>query len=241
MSTRQAYAIEEYWPTEPWLEVYRDALDASSTFSTQAEGWGDGWNGAFVFHIQNLPVAEHTLGDLPEELVALIERTVEDLLADHIKVLAAAPEPVLDEIDARSGTVRERVTETVLQTPIADAPDLLWPELRAEVPAVLSDLLAQVEENVVDGDTVYAYLDIHDGGCREVSILESLDEREHGFVLRGRYEEWKDLIRGEADVIDQIMGGRMDVDGDMQRILQYSGAAVTMTEVAAETESRFLF
>jgi hypothetical protein len=37
------------------------------------------------------------------------------------------------------------------------------------------------------------------------------------------------------------MGGDMEVDGDMQKILQYSDAAVSMTETSAETESRFLF
>lgn len=241
MSTRQEYALEEYWPTEPWLEQYREALNASATFAEQGEGWGVEWEGAFVFHIQNVPVADHTLGDLPEELVALIERTVEELLADHIKLLADAPEEVLDEIDARSGTVRERVTATVLDVPVADAPEFFWSDLRSVIPELLDGLLAQVEENVVEGDTVYAYLDIHNGQCREVAVLDSLDERDRGFVLRGRYDNWKDLVRGDANVIDQIMGGRMDVDGDMQKILQYSDAAVTMTEVAAGTESRFLF
>jgi len=94
---------------------------------------------------------------------------------------------------------------------------------------------------VGEGDTVYAYVDIHDGQCREVDVLGGLDERDHGFVLRGRYDNWKALVRGDANVIDQIMGGRMDVDGDMQKVLQYSDAAVTMTEVAAGTETRFLF
>lgn len=238
---QQTYTLAEYWPTEPWLEQYRGALNASSTFAEQGEGWGVGWEGAFVFHIQNVPVADHTLGDLPEELVALIERTVEKLLADHIKVLADAPEAVLDEIDSRSGTVRERVTATVMDIPVAEAPALIWPELRRRLPELLDGLLTQVEENVVEGDTVYAYLDIHDGQCREVAVLDGLDERDHGFVLRGRYDNWKSLVRGDAMVIDQIMGGRMDVDGDMQKILQYSDAAVTMTEVAAGTETRFLF
>lgn len=241
METQEAYALEEYWPTEPWLEQYREALNASSRFAEEAAEWGDGWEGAFVFHIQNVPVADNTLADLPDELVGLIEETVETLVADHLKILAAAPEELLDEIDGRSGTVRERVTETVLETPIADAPDLLWPELREEVPAVLDGLLTQVEENVVEGDTVYAYLDIQAGQTRDVAVLDSIDDREHGFVLRGRYDTWRDLIGGNADIIDQIMGGEMDVDGDMQKLLQYSDAAVTMTEVAAETRSRFLF
>lgn len=237
----QVYALEEYWPTEPWLEQYREALNASSTFAEQADEWGEGWEGAFIFHIQNVPVANHTLADLPEELVELIEQTVEDLLADHLTVLAAAPEELLEDIDSRSGTVRERVIEAVLDIRVADAPDILWPELREELPAVLDGLLTQVEDNVVEGDTVYAYLDIQAGRCREVEVLDSEEDRDHGFVLRGRYDTWRDLISGDGDIIDQIMGGEMDVDGDMQTLLKYSDAAVTMTEVAAETDSRFLF
>lgn len=241
MSTRQAGGIETYWPTEPWLEQYRDALEASEALSEQAEDWGVDWEGAFVFHIQNVPVAEKTLGDLPPELVEAIEETIDELLANHLTVLASAPEEVLEDVDSRSGSVRDRILATVLETPVGEAPDLIWPELRDELPALLDGLLTQVEENVVEGDTVYAYVDIYDGGCREVAVLDGVDDRDHGFVLRGRYEEWKNLVSGDADIIDQIMGGRMDVDGDMQTILQYSDAAVTMTEVAAGTESRFLF
>lgn len=241
MSTQQVYTLEEYWPTEPWLNQYREALNASSTFSEQGEGWGVGWNGAFVFHIQTVPVTDHTLGDLPEELVGLIEQTVDELLAENIKLLVNAPEALLDEIDARSGSVRERVIATVLNITIADAPDLIWPELRGELPEVLDGLLTQVEVNVVEGNTVYAYLDIYDGGCREVAVLDSLDEQDHGFVIRGQYDDWKDLVQGNADIIDQIMGGRMHVDGEMEKILQYANAAVTMTEIAAETKPRFLF
>lgn len=88
---------------------------------------------------------------------------------------------------------------------------------------------------------MYAYLDLSDGRCRDVAVLDDVDERDHGFVLRGRYDDWKDLVGGDANVIDQIMGGRMDVGGDVQRILQYSDAAVAMTDVAAGTEPRFLF
>ena len=77
--------------------------------------------------------------------------------------------------------------------------------------------------------------------CREVDVITNLDERGYGFVITGEYDDWKDLVGGEAGIIDQLMGGVMELDGDMQKILQYSDAAVRLTDIAADTESRFLF
>ena len=43
------------------------------------------------------------------------------------------------------------------------------------------------------------------------------------------------------DVVEAIMSGKLELDGDMQKILQYSDAALTMTDVASDLDKRFLF
>lgn len=238
----QEHTIAEYFPTEPWLETYREAIERSEAVSDTGDGWGVGWQGGMIFHIRNLPLAEHVVADMPEEIVSLIDEAFDSFAKEEIEeIVAAAPEDVRADIEARDGDLRERAYDELMATRLDEGPDRMWPELREASPELLVELLEQIEENIVDGDTVYSWLDLHDGGCREVAVIDSPTEREHGFVLSGDYGTWKDLTRGEADVISLIMSGDMELDGDMQKLLQYSDSAVALTEVAADTESRFLF
>ena len=241
MST-QRYSLAQYWPTEPWLEVYREAMEESDRLEETGDGWGVGWQGGMIFDIRNLPVDERTVGDLPDEVVAALTDAFESMDDDRAReLLESAPPEVAEDVEARATSPAEALRQEVVETPLADGPERIWEELDAALPGIFVDLMAQLEENVVEGDTVYAFLDLYDGGCREVEILSGLDARDHGFVISGDYGHWKDLVSGDGDVIDMIMSGEMEVDGDMQKILQYSDAAVVLTEIAGETESRFLF
>jgi hypothetical protein len=198
MST-QEYTIEEYFPTEPWLETYGQRLDNSEQLSETGSGWGVGWEGGMVFHMQNVPLSDRTIVDLPEELVSLIEDTFDSLSSERLEeIIAAAPEDVREDIESRSGSLREQARAELLETSLDESSERMWPEMEAEVPPILLELIDQTEEHIVDGSTVFTYLGLHDGGCPEVDILTSLDEREHGFVITGDYEQWKALVSGDA-------------------------------------------
>lgn len=238
----ETQSIEEYFPTEPWLNQYRDAINESEEVSETGEGWGVGWQGEMVFHIENLPLRELTVADLPEEVVELIDAAFDSFSDAELEaIVSAAPEEIRENIEARGGDLREAAYDELVETTLIDGPDRMWPEMREAAPDLLVEMIEQLEENLAGETTIYSWLDLHDGDCREVAVLDSLDEREHGFVLSGDYEVWKGLVEGEKDVINLIMGGQMELDGDMQKILQYSDSAVALTEVAADTESKFLF
>ncbi|UPM42875.1 SCP2 sterol-binding domain-containing protein [Halocatena salina] len=235
-------SIDDYFPTEPWLEQYRDAINASEEVSETGADWGVGWNGEMVFHIEDLPLNDRTVGDLPEEIVRLIEAAFDSLSDSEIEeIVAAAPKEIRDDIHSRGDDLGQAAYEELLETTLVDGPDRMWPEMREATPELLVELIEQLEENLADDATIYAWLDLYDGACRTATVLEGLDEREHGFVLSGAYTVWKDLVNGQEDVINLIMSGRMELDGDMQKILQYSDSAVALTDVAADTDARFLF
>lgn len=241
MST-QEYATEQFFPTEPWLQQYHEAINADEEYAAESEGWGVDFDGAFIFHITDVPLAERTVADLPGKIVGLIDETFEGLPDERIDdIVTAAPDDVKSAIETRDGDVREAAHDELMGVSLDDIADWMWPALEAEVPPLLVDLIEQVDQYIVDGDTVYAYIDLYDTECREVDVITSLDERGYGFVITGEYDDWKDLVGGEAGIIDQLMGGVMDLDGDMQKVLQYSDAAVRLTDIAADTESRFLF
>lgn len=242
MSTYETYELEEYWPTSRWLERYRAALNDNEELTEKGEGWGVGWNGDFIFEIRNVPGDERTIGDLPEEIWGVLQTAIENLDEDSLEtVVSTAPDSVRRDIDARDGSLTRRTVAELRETPLSEAPDRVWPEFERLLPDLHNALLAEVEENVTAEGTVYAFIGLEDGECTGVDVLDDADEREHGIRLAGDYGAWKDLVRGEMDIIQAVMGGRLELDGDMQRILTYTDAAQAMTETAADLDTRFLF
>ena len=238
----ETYELEEYWPTTAWLDVYEEDLTASEELSEKMSGWGQGFNGDFVFEINNLPIEENTVGDLPEEVWSALDtgiRQLPDSVLDT--VLEDAPEEVQNGIEEREGPLAERAANELLETRIENAPDKVWEGLRRVMPEILDGLLEELEENVTDEGHVYAWIGLEDGDCTGTDTLMELDERDKGFVLTGEYEQWVRLVTGELDVVEGIMSGELELDGDMQKILQYSDAALLMTDIASETDKRFLF
>lgn len=235
-------SIERYFPTEQWLERYGEALEADDALAESGEGWGVGWEGAMVFAIEDVPVAGRTVADLPDELTALVVEEVRSYGDDEIEeLLESAPEAVRERVESRSGDLESRVVDEILETELRAAPDRLWPALREELPPIVGDLLEQLETHLGADDSVYAWLDLHDGGCRGTAVVEDPADRDHGFVITGEYGQWRSLVTGEDDVVNLIMSGEVDVDGDMQKLMQNAAAATTMVDVAADLDTRFLF
>ncbi len=98
----------------------------------------------------------------------------------------------------------------------------------------------QLDEYVSD-NTVYAYLGLKDGECTGTEVLKSIDDKEHGFELSGPYENWKKLIKGKLDVVKAMMGGDLDLDGDMSKIMKYTKAAKILGDLAGQVpDTEFL-
>lgn len=90
-----------------------------------------------------------------------------------------------------------------------------------------------------DGDAVYLFVGVQDGECHDAYQTDDPDSEDWGFAFRGEYDAWKRLIEGDVDPVEGMMDGTFDLDGDMQKVLQYSEAAVVMTENAAEIDTEF--
>jgi putative sterol carrier protein len=132
---------------EEWISQYEDKLNESEEYTEAGEGWGVGFNGAFIFEIQ---------------------------------------------------------------------PDSTY-----------------------DGDSINLFIDVEDGSCHEAYQTDDPDGEDWGFAFRGEYDAWKKLIDGEVDPVEGMMDGTFDLDGDMQKVLQYSEAAVVMTNLASDIDTEF--
>lgn len=136
------------FPSEEWIQEYQRRLNDDETYQESSEGWGVGFNGDFVFHIE-----------------------ADDRL----------PEDEYYFVGLENGEVYD---------------------------------------------------------CRQIDGLDAVD---WGFVLHGEYSDWVKLNTGEIGAIDGMMSGVFEIEGDMQKVLQYSNAAVAMTEVSKSIDTEFAY
>jgi putative sterol carrier protein len=102
------------------------------------------------------------------------------------------------------------------------------------------DFLFVVEpDDAYDGEEVYFFLGLVNGECTDAYEVEDPEEEDYGFVFRGPYSNWVRLFEGELGPVDGMMSGEFEIEGDMQKVLQYSEAAVEMTETGRDIDTDF--
>lgn len=101
------------------------------------------------------------------------------------------------------------------------------------------DLKRQLDEYVSEDHTGYSFIQLEDGDCPGATLVADPDSVDFGFELVGPYENWKKLIKGEINPIQGIMSGQFELNGDMQKVMQYSDAAQRLAEISSEIDSEF--
>jgi putative sterol carrier protein len=231
--------MTEWFPSREWLAAYRTALNDNDRYRDASEDWGVDFEGDFVFEITDVPT-ETTVGDLPEDLSGELRGNLQSLSDERLEELLADAPPAFEErLAEQEGNDHDRLTAAVLRTPIAEAPDIMFPALSEEFPADLDDLLDQLEQYLHEG-TIHAYIDLYDGECRETEVLADPAARDPGFRIAGPYENWKDLLEG-ADVMESIFSEDLELDGSTTTILPYSEAAQELGDTAGRVDSQYLF
>lgn len=102
------------------------------------------------------------------------------------------------------------------------------------------DFVFTIEADDELDETHYYFVGLEGGECTDAYEIEGPDEVQAGFEMRGPYGNWKQLSRGEIGAIDGLMSGKFELNGDMQKVMQYSDAAVTMVESAASIDTEYL-
>lgn len=235
----------EWFPSEEWLDAYRANLNGSGRYREESEGWGVDFDGDFVFEIRDLPLEARTIAELPDGLVNRLRGSLASLdderLAELVSNASPGLEARLEEVGESNpdASDRERLVDALLGATVAESPAIVGPDLEAELPDDLTNLLGQLDDYVEAG-TVRVHLDLEDGECRAAEVLDPEAAPEPGFALRGPYGKWRDLVEG-ADVMESVLGEALELDGSVTTVIEYADAADEMGRVANRTPSKPLF
>jgi hypothetical protein len=135
------------FPTRQWLQEYGRLLDEHPALADIAAGWGRRFDGRVHLVITDLPLAETSLGDLPDSVLADVPPRIEASVADV--TLADAPTRLDD-------TVRPSLPPTV-QDLLAQIEELVADgtiHVRVQLDPGGADVTALADPNAHDADAV---------------------------------------------------------------------------------------
>jgi putative sterol carrier protein len=88
-------------------------------------------------------------------------------------------------------------------------------------------------------EDVYGLLDLWHGGCRGGGLVDEPRAEAAEFLVRAPYSRWKDVILGELEPIKGLMQGKLNVRGDLQKILRYVKATQELARLTRNVETTF--
>jgi putative sterol carrier protein len=89
-------------------------------------------------------------------------------------------------------------------------------------------------------EDVGLWLDLHQGVCREVKVVNEKEASTAPFCITGEYSRWKSVIRKELDPIKAMMQKKLELKGQMTIIVKYVNASKELVECATRVPTHFL-
>ena len=141
-------------------------------------------------------------------------------------------ESVLSELPAQT---REGLADVSLET----ATDLIDESIRSSLPASMRNLLDQTERDVVEG-TIYVYVELQDGSCTEIALVDGLDDRDVGLIFRAPARTWQSIIAGRPATA-AVLSGDLEIIGNELLKIPHTAELQLLCDIAADVDTEFLF
>ncbi|MFC6962806.1 SCP2 sterol-binding domain-containing protein [Halocatena marina] len=95
------------------------------------------------------------------------------------------------------------------------------------------------DDDIENGIAFFA--EVSDGEVHDATPIDVDDiaEYDYGFNYHGTYSNWKELIKQNIGPIDGLMSGQFEIEGDMQKILQWSDGASSLANASGMVETSF--
>ena len=94
-------------------------------------------------------------------------------------------------------------------------------------------------DDAYPGDPVALTVVVSDGAC--VAARGHDRDADYDFVLQGPYLAWKNLLAGDVDVSDAVMGGRFDLEGPTTTLLQRREAVAELVRAARSVDVEYAY
>ncbi|MCX7682831.1 MAG: SCP2 sterol-binding domain-containing protein [Anaerolineae bacterium] len=101
------------------------------------------------------------------------------------------------------------------------------------------DFIFVVEPDEAYPHTAYLFLGLYHGKSTDAALLSSENEREAEFILRAPYSNWRNVIEGKLDPIQGMMTRKLQVKGNMMKIMRYPKAAKEIVACCALVPTEF--
>jgi putative sterol carrier protein len=101
------------------------------------------------------------------------------------------------------------------------------------------DLYIVVEAEGQLRETVYMYLDLYHGQCRQAFVPEDHTTLSPEFRLIGPVSVWKEVTEKHTDPIKALLTRKLSLKGNMAKIMRSARAAQALINCSASFETEF--
>ncbi len=96
-----------------------------------------------------------------------------------------------------------------------------------------------IEPDAEFKETVYLYMDLWHGKCREAFLATDPSVKDPVFKIWAPYGTWKKVILGQLDPIQGLVTRQLKLKGDMIKIMRNVKAANELVKCCAKVETEF--
>jgi len=97
------------------------------------------------------------------------------------------------------------------------------------------------DDDLPSGESVIIYMDLWHGECRDAKIMFNISEKpDCAFKVVGPEGIWKKVNSGEAEPIQLIMTQQLKVEGDLNKIMKATKAALILATTAGSISMDYM-
>jgi putative sterol carrier protein len=102
------------------------------------------------------------------------------------------------------------------------------------------DMIFVIEPGGEVTQPVRWYIDLWHGKCRGVAVLEESDEKKATFTLRGPYENFVRLLKGEVEPMTALLTRKIGVQGNMAILMRSVPTVLDFVRCCREVTDSFV-
>ena len=95
------------------------------------------------------------------------------------------------------------------------------------------------EKNSPIDETVYLYMDLWHGECREAHRVTNKEEKSPAYIMSGPYGKWKKVVTAKLDPIQALVTGQLKLKGNMVMVMKNVKAAQEIIRACTRIDASF--